>query len=155
MRIIDKRGLLHNPADRDHCIQYMTAVGLIFGRLTAADYEQEVADDVRIDALRQKMVCVEDPQYSRDYLDPDKRSIANAVQVFFSDGTKTEFSEVQYPLGHRRRRAEALPLLEKKFLENTTRRLPPQRAADILVLFRNAEKVAQMPVHELVQMFIP
>jgi len=153
LRIIDKRGPLYNPADRDHCIQYMTAVGLIFGRLTAADYENEVAVDPRIDDLRQKMVCVENPQYSRDYLDPEKRSIANAVQVFFSDGTQTEYCEVQYPLGHRRRRAEALPLLEKKFQENTSWCFPESRVAQILELFRDADKLAALPVHELVALF--
>jgi 2-methylcitrate dehydratase len=153
LRIIDKRGPLYNPADRDHCIQYMTAVGLIFGRLTAADYENEVAADPRIDDLRQKMVCVEHPQYSRDYLDPEKRSIANAVQVFFSDGTQTEYCEVQYPLGHRRRRAEALPLLEKKFQENTAWRFSDARVTQILDLFRDSERVAALPVNELLDLF--
>ena len=118
IRIIDKQGPLHNPADRDHCIQYMTTVGLIFGNLTADDYEDQRALDPRIDILREKMVCVEDPQYSRDYLDPDKRSIANAVQVFFKNGTHTDKVEVHYPIGHRRRRAEAVPLLKQKFKDN-------------------------------------
>jgi 2-methylcitrate dehydratase len=104
LRIIDKKGPLSNFADRDHCIQYMTAIGLIFGELTAEHYGDAVAADPRIDALREKMTCVEDPQYSRDYLDPEKRSIANAVQVFFRDGTQTNVAEVQYPMGHRRRR---------------------------------------------------
>ncbi len=114
VRIIDKTGPLHNPADRDHCLQYMTAIGLIFGELTAAHYEDRIAADPRIDALRAKMTVAEDPQYSRDYLDPAKRSIANAVQVFFDDGSKTEKVVVEYPVGHRRRRAEGIPLLEKK-----------------------------------------
>ena len=112
-----------------------------------------MAVDPRIDDLRQKMVCVENPQYSRDYLDAEKRSIANAVQVFFADGTQTECCEVQYPLGHRRRRVEALPLLEKKFQENTAWRFSEPRVAQILELFRDSEKVAALPVNELVDLF--
>src|SRR5438045_170703 len=104
IRIIDKTGPLYNPADRDHCLQYMTAIGLIFGTLTADHYEDAVAKNPRIDALRTKMVAREDPRYSKEYLDPDKRSIANAVQVFFNDGTATDKVEVEYPVGHRRRR---------------------------------------------------
>ena len=115
MRIIDKTGPLHNPADRDHCLQYMTAIGLLKGALTAADYESSAAADPRIDRLRDVMVVVEDKRYSIDYLDPNKRSIANAVQVFFDDGSSTEKVEVEYPLGHRRRRAEAVPMLIRKF----------------------------------------
>src|SRR5438128_8198993 len=106
IRIIDKKGPLSNPADRDHCIQYMVAVPLIHGRLTAADYEDDIAADPRIDALRAKMVCVEDHQFSKDYLDPDKRSIANAIGIEFEDGTKLEEVVVEYPIGHRRRRSE-------------------------------------------------
>ncbi|MDP6451646.1 MAG: 2-methylcitrate dehydratase, partial [Lentisphaeria bacterium] len=111
VRIIDKTGSLNNPADRDHCLQYMVAVALIRGDLTADDYEDRAAAEPRIDALRAKMTVTEDPAYTRDYLDPDKRSIANAVQVEFHDGTSTDLIEVHYPLGHRRRRDEALPLL--------------------------------------------
>ena len=154
MRIIDKKGPLFNFADRDHCIQYMTAIGLIFGDLTAEHYGDAVAADPRIDALREKMTCVEDPQYSRDYLDPEKRSIANAVQVFFKDGTKTDFVEVQYPLGHRRRRQEALPLLEEKFRENLAGHLPEKRVSAILPLFRDPERLEDMPVHEFVDLFV-
>ena len=109
IRIIDKKGPLDNPADRDHCIQYMVAVPLIHGRLTAADYEDSIARDPRIDALRDKMVCVEDKQFSKDYHDPDKRSIANAITVKFKDGTKTKEIVVEYPIGHRRRRKEGIP----------------------------------------------
>ncbi len=134
IRIIDKSGPLHNPADRDHCIQYMTAIGLIFGALTADHYEEAVAKDPRIDALRDKMVCVEDPQYTKDYLDPDKRSIANAVQVFFKDGSSTENVVVEYPIGHRRRRAEGMPLLMKKFEANLASRFAPQQCEKILRL---------------------
>src|SRR5437016_3502766 len=115
IRIIDKTGPLNNPADRDHCIQYMVAVPLIHGTLTAEHYEDDAARDPRIDALRQKMEVVELPRYSADYLDPDKRSIANAVQVFFTDGTSSPRVEVEYPIGHRRRRKDAVPLLRKKF----------------------------------------
>jgi hypothetical protein len=115
VRIIDKQGPLHNPADRDHCLQYMTAIGLVFGELTAKHYREEVASDSRIDALREKMKVIEVPAFTRDYLDPEKRSIANAVQVFFKDGTATLRVEVEYPLGHRRRRKEAEPVLLDKF----------------------------------------
>src|SRR5579859_293826 len=115
VRIIDKTGPLNNPADRDHCLQYMTAIGLIFGQLTADHYEDEIAKDPRIDALRAKMVVKEDKRYSREYLEPDKRSIANAVQVFFNGGGSTNKIEVEYPVGHRRRRAEGIPLLMQKF----------------------------------------
>ena len=111
IRIISKEGQLHNPADRDHCIQYMTAVGLLKGNLVAEDYEDDVASDPRIDLLRRKMVIEEDKRYSQEYLEADKRSIANAVQIFFEDGTSTEKIEVEYPLGHRRRREEGIPLL--------------------------------------------
>jgi 2-methylcitrate dehydratase len=131
IRIIDKQGALHNPADRDHCLQYMAAIGLIFGSLTAAHYEDGVAADPRIDALRAKMVVAEDPQYSKDYLDPDKRSIANAVQVFFKDGTSTRRVEVHYPIGHRRRRAEGIPELIKKFRGSMAVRYDAARAGAV------------------------
>ena len=118
LRIIDKSGPLTNPADRDHCLQYMVAVGLIFGDLTADHYMDAAAADPRIDALRARMVITEDPRYSRDYLDPDKRSIANALQVRFRDGSETPRVAIEYPIGHPRRRQEALPLLEEKFCRN-------------------------------------
>jgi 2-methylcitrate dehydratase len=114
IRIIDKTGPLHNPADRDHCLQYMTAIGLLFGGLNADHYEDETAKDPRVDALRSKMVVEEDPRYTREYLEPDKRSIANAVQVFFADDSATEKVEVEYPVGHRRRRAEGIPLTDEE-----------------------------------------
>ncbi|HEV8723181.1 MAG TPA: bifunctional 2-methylcitrate dehydratase/aconitate hydratase [Candidatus Binatia bacterium] len=154
LRIIDKTGPLHNPADRDHCIQYMTAVGLIFGELTADHYEDAVARDPRIDALRGKMVCLEDPQYSKDYLDPEKRSIANAVQVFFKDGSATEKVAVEYPIGHRRRRAEGMPVLIKKFAANLASRLsPPQRQA-IMAVCLDAERLRPMPVDKFIDMWV-
>ncbi|MEW6181045.1 MAG: bifunctional 2-methylcitrate dehydratase/aconitate hydratase [Chloroflexota bacterium] len=154
IRIIDKRGPLYNPADRDHCIQYMTAVGLIFGELTARHYEDEVAADPRIDTLREKMEVVENPQFSRDYLDPAKRSIANAVQVFFRDGTRTEQVVVEYPIGHRRRRAEGVPLLIEKFKTNLARRFPPKQAGQILAVCQDAERLSSMPVNEFMDLLV-
>jgi 2-methylcitrate dehydratase len=153
LRIIDKRGPLYNPADRDHCIQYMTAIGLIFGRLTAEDYENRIAADPRIDALREKMVCVEDSDYTRDYLEPSSRSIANAVQIFFKGGSQTEKVEVYYPIGHRRRRAEAVPLLFDKFEENLASRFPDRRIHRLMELFHDAERLDATPVQELVNLF--
>jgi 2-methylcitrate dehydratase len=154
LRIIDKKGPLHNPADRDHCIQYMTAVGLIKGNLVAADYEDDVARDPRIDALRAKMVCVENKQWSRDYLDPAKRSIANAVQVFFKDGSQTEMVAVEYPVGHRRRRKEGIPLLEAKFKTNLARRFAGKRREAIFTLCQDQKRLEATPVHEFVDMFV-
>jgi 2-methylcitrate dehydratase len=154
LRIIDKRGPLHNPADRDHCLQYMTAVGLIRGSLSAADYEDDVAADPRIDALREKMICVEDEQFSRDYLHPDIRSIANAVQVHFTDGTATERVDVAFPIGHRRRRSEGVPLLWKKFKTNLERRFAAKRVHTILERCDDAERLHGMPVHEFVDLLV-
>jgi Uncharacterized protein involved in propionate catabolism len=154
IRIIDKKGSLHNPADRDHCLQYMTAIGLLFGALTADHYEDAVAKDARIDALREKMTVREDPRYSREYLEPDKRSIANAVQVFFSDGSATEKVEVEYPIGHRRRRAEGIPLLVKKFKENVATRFDSGRSGRILQLFEDAKQLERMPVQEFIDHFV-
>jgi 2-methylcitrate dehydratase len=154
IRIIDKKGPLNNPADRDHCIQYMTAIGLIKGNLVAADYEDAVATDPRVDRLRSKMTCVENKQWSRDYLDPAKRSIANAVQVFFNDGSKTERIVVEYPVGHRRRRKEGIPLLEAKFRTNLARRLSPKQQQAILALCADARKLEATPVNEFVDLFV-
>jgi 2-methylcitrate dehydratase len=147
LRIIDKTGPLHNPADRDHCLQYMTAIGLLFGHLTAEHYEDKVAADPRIDALRAKMSVTEDPHYSKDYLDPGKRSIANAVQVFFQDGSKTEKVAVEYPIGHRRRRTEGLPLLRDKAGAAFARHFGTERAQDIMALFADRRQLEAMPVH--------
>jgi 2-methylcitrate dehydratase len=154
IRIIDKSGPLYNPADRDHCIQYMTAIGLIHGDLTALHYEDETAADPRLDRLRAKMVCVEDAAYSQDYLDPEKRSIANAVQVFFQDGTITPNIAVEYPIGHRRRRTEAIPLLVEKFRENLSSRFSEKQQDLIIELFQQPERLAQTTVHELVNLFV-
>ncbi|MGZ3304870.1 MAG: bifunctional 2-methylcitrate dehydratase/aconitate hydratase, partial [Asticcacaulis sp.] len=134
IRIIDKKGPLNNPADRDHCIQYMVAVPLLFGRLTAADYEDSVAKDPRIDALRDKITCVEEPQFTNDYHDPDKRSIANAMTIELNDGTKLDEIVVEYPIGHRLRRKDGIPLLEAKFRANLARRFPKKQQDAILKL---------------------
>jgi 2-methylcitrate dehydratase len=154
IRIIDKKGPLSNPADRDHCIQYMAAVGLIKGNLTAADYEDEVARDPRIDALRAKMSCIENKRYSRDYLDPKKRSIANQLQIFFKDGTATRKVAVEYPVGHRRRRSEGIPLLEAKFRTNLARRFPQDRQNAILDLCRDPSRLEAAPVDKFVDLFV-
>jgi len=154
IRIIDKKGPLHNPADRDHCIQYMTAIGLIKGNLTAADYEDAVAHDPRVDRLRARMNCVEHKPWSRDYLDPAKRSIANAVQVFFDDGSKSDKAIVEYPIGHRRRRKEGVPLLEAKFRTNLARRLAPGQQQAILDLTRSQERLEATPVNEFVDLLV-
>ena len=154
IRIIDKKGPLNNPADRDHCIQYMTAIGLIKGNLTAADYEDAVARDPRVDALRSKMFCVENKGYSRDYLDPKKRSIANQLQVFFKDGTATRKVAVEYPVGHRRRRREGIPLLEAKFRRNLDRRFPEERREAILELCRDQDRLEATRVNAFVDLFV-
>jgi 2-methylcitrate dehydratase len=154
IRIIDKKGPLYNPADRDHCIQYMVAVPLIFGRLTAADYEDAVARDPRIDALRAKMECVEDKQFSKDYLDPEKRSIANAITIEFEDGSKTREVVVEYPIGHRRRRREGVPLLIEKFKRNLARRFPATGQDAILSLCADQQTLEATPVQEFVELFV-
>ncbi|HZP89276.1 MAG TPA: bifunctional 2-methylcitrate dehydratase/aconitate hydratase [Burkholderiales bacterium] len=154
IRIIDKKGPLNNPADRDHCIQYMVAVPLIFGRLTAADYEDDVAADPRIDALREKIVCVEDPQFTKDYHDPDKRSIANALTVTLNDGTVLPKVVCEYPIGHRRRRQEGIPVLEAKFRTNLLRRFPAKQTAAILALCKDQQRLEDTPVNEFVDLFV-
>ncbi len=154
VRIIRKTGPLHNPADRDHCLQYMVAVALLFGELTAQHYEDSVASDTRIDALREKMQVVEDPQFSQDYLDPDKRAIPNAVQVFFEDGSHTEKVQIDYPLGHHRRRDEGLPLLEAKFKHNISTRLPEARATAVRSLFDDPVALDHKTVNEFMEMLV-
>ncbi len=153
VRIISKTGTLYNPADRDHCIQYMTAIGLLFGNLTAAHYENDIAADNRIDALRDKMQVVEEPRYSKEYLDADKRSIANAIQVFFNDGSSSERIEVEYPLGHRRRREESRPHLQAKFDGALQQVFDGERCAKINALFADEAQLRKMPVHELTNLF--
>lgn len=154
LRIIDKRGSLTNPADRDHCIQYAVAVALLFGRLTAADYEDSVAADPRIDALRARMQCIEDPCFSRDYLDPDRRSIANTVQIFFKDGSKTDEVTVEYPLGHPRRRAEGMPLLLEKFKRNLDRIFPEWQRQAIFEENQDPASFDAMSVQEYVDLYV-
>ncbi|MDC0626613.1 bifunctional 2-methylcitrate dehydratase/aconitate hydratase [Methylophilaceae bacterium] len=153
IRIIDKTGPLNNPADRDHCIQYMTAIGLLKGNLTAQDYEDTVANDPRVDALREKMTCVEKPEYTKDYLDPDKRSIANAVQIFYKDGSSSEQVAVEYPIGHRRRRSEGIPELIKKFKINLQREFDDTRAEKIMNLNLDIDLLQQTPVNEYVDLY--
>lgn len=152
IRIINKSGHLYNPADRDHCLQYMVAIGLLFGNLTAEYYENTFAEDPRIDFLREKMQVYEDTQFTKDYLDPQKRSIANAIQIFFKEGSPTDKIQMDYPIGHQRRREEGIPLLIKKFQENISR-LPKQRSAQLVELFLNQEKLENIPVNKLIDLF--
>lgn len=153
VRIIDKTGPLDNPADRDHCLQYMVAVGLLKGDLSADDYEDGAAADPRIDQLREKMVVVENEAFTRDYLDPAKRSIGNAVQIFFKDGEQSERVEVEYPIGHRRRRAEGIPLLREKFARNIASRLASKQCAALIDLCADQARLEATPVHEFMDLF--
>ena len=154
IRIIDKKGPLDNPADRDHCIQYMVAVPILFGRLTAGDYEDSIAKDPRIDILRDKIDCVEDKRYTLDYHDPDKRSIANALTVEFKDATKLKEIVCEYPIGHKRRRKEGMPVLVEKFRTNLARRFPARQQKLILDLCLDAKKLQNTPVNEFVDLFV-
>ena len=155
IRIISKSGPLNNPADRDHCLQYMTAVPLAFGNLVAEDYEDDFhkAHPI-IDQLREKMEVIEEPRYTREYLEADKRSIANALQIFFRDGTSTEKVEVEYPVGHRRRRAEGIPLLEEKFRSNLATRFPAARVEKIFALCKDQQALEAMPVNEFMDLLV-
>lgn len=154
IRIIDKKGPLHNPADRDHCIQYMIAVPLIFGRLTAADYEDNVAADPRIDSLRAKMETVEDPQFTLDYHDPEKRSIANGLTVTLTDGTVFDEVTVEYPIGHKRRRKEGMPVLVEKYRINLARIFSAKQQQRILDATMDIERLSAMPVNEFVDLMV-
>jgi 2-methylcitrate dehydratase len=153
LRIIDKQGPLANPADRDHCVQYMVAIPLIFGRLTASDYEDAIASDARIDVLRAKIECVEEPRFTTDYHDPEKRSIANSLRAEIADGTIIE-ETVEFPIGHRRRREEGLPLLIEKFRTNLRRRFDSARQQKILDASLDSARLAAMPVHEYVDLYV-
>ena len=153
LRIIDKQGPLSNPADRDHCIQYMVAVPLLFGRLTSTDYEDHIAADQRIDVLRAKVECVEEPVFTADYLNPEKRSIANSVRVECADGEVFE-NAVEYPIGHRFRRADGIPLLEVKFRKNLARRFDRAQQSAILTACEE-QRLPQMAVSEFVDLFLP
>ena len=154
IRIISKEGKLNNPADRDHCLQYMTAIGLIKGDLVAEDYEDSVAKDPLVDNLREKMEIEEDLSFSKDYLDPSKRSIANSLQIFFKDGTCTDIEEVHYPIGHKNRRAEGIPILIKKFEKNLMTQFSEDRVKGIMSLFEDNEKLFNLPVREFVDLFV-
>ena len=154
VRIIDKQGPLNNYADRDHCLQYMVAIGLIFGDLTADHYSDETAADPRIDALREKMVVSENESFTSDYYDLEKRAIGNAIKVFFNDGSCSERVEVQYPVGHRVRRAEGLPIMVEKF-NNATRELYDVEAAQrVIELFSQGAVLDEMPVADFMQALV-
>ena len=154
IRIIDKQGPLNNPADRDHCVQYMVAIPLIFGRLTAKDYEDEVASDPRIDELRSKINCLEDSQFTHDYHDPDKRSIANALTIEFNDGSKSPEIVVEYPVGHRRRREEGLPLLIAKYKRNLTRIFDKDECQKIEAVTLNFDMLLTVNAEDFVSLFV-
>ncbi len=153
LRIIDKKGPLNNPADRDHCIQYMIAVPLLFGRLTASDYEDRIASDPRIDELRAKVEIMEAPEFTRDYHDPEKRSIANSLRIDLADGTAME-ETVEYPIGHRLRREEGIPLLEAKFRTNLNRRFPQEQQASILDVSLDQSRLEETAVHDYVDLYV-
>lgn len=154
IRIISKTGPLHNPADRDHCLQYMVAIPLIHGSLVAEHYEDDVAADPRIQALRDKMVVQEDKQFSIDYHDPEKRSIANAMQIFFKDGSKTERVEIHYPVGHKRRREEGIPLLQAKFENNIRGHFPAAQAQHIIDLCADQKALEEMKVTDFMKAWV-
>lgn len=148
IRIISKTGPLYNYADRDHCLQYMAAVALLFGNLKAEYYGDTIANDSRIDALRDKMQVIEDPQFTKDYFDENKRSIANAIQIQFKDGSLSDKIQIEYPLGHKRRRDEGIPLLLKKFETNVATRFTPAETEKLTALFHDQKKLENMPVNE-------
>ena len=155
IRIISKSGPLNNPADRDHCLQYMTAVPLAFGNLVAEHYEDGFhAANPIIDELREKMEIHENPTYTKEYLEPEKRSIANALQIYFKDGNSTKQVEINYPVGHRRRRKEGIPLLEDKFKSNLATRFPAKRCAEIFALCKDQKKLEQTPVNDFMDLFV-
>ena len=154
IRIISKEGVLDNPADRDHCIQYMVAIGLLKGDLVAEDYEDDVASDSRIDSLREKMLIEEDERYSNEYLESDKRSIANAIQVYFKDGTSTDKIEVEYPIGHKRRREQGIPLLVKKFERNLKTQFSDKRTESILNLCLDQKELESTNVTDFMDLMV-
>jgi 2-methylcitrate dehydratase len=154
VRIISKEGPLYNYADRDHCLQYMAAAGLLFGDLKAEYYDDVFAHDPRIDMLRNKMQVIEEPQFSKDYLDPEKRSIANSMQVYFNDGTHTDKIQIEYPIGHKRRREEGIPLLIKKFENSFVAHFPRENMTEMLALFLNQKKLENMPVNEFMELWV-
>ncbi len=153
IRIIDKKGTLNNPADRDHCIQYMVTIGLIFGRLVATDYEDNIASDPRVDKLRKKIFCIEDKSFTLDYLDPNKRSIANGITIEFHQGKNLEEVVVEYPIGHKRRREEGIPLLIEKFNRNLNRCYNNKEVNKIMDVSLDLEKLIDMPVHDYLSLY--
>jgi 2-methylcitrate dehydratase len=153
IRIISKVGELNNPADRDHCLQYMVAIGLLKGNLVAEDYEDEVAKDPKIDELREKMIINEDKRYSKEYLEADKRSIANRIQIHFNDGTSTDEIEVEYPIGHKRRREEGIPVLEKKFKDNLAITYDEEVSNKIFNLCMNQKELEETSVIDFQSLF--
>ncbi len=153
MRIIDKKGTLNNPADRDHCIQYMVAIGLIFGRLVASDYEDDIASDPRVDKLRKKIFCIEDKSFTLDYLNPNKRSIANGITVEFYQGKKLKEIVIEYPIGHKRRRKEGIPLLIEKFNKNLGRCYNNRQVNKIMDVSLDLKKLVDMPVHDYLSLY--
>jgi len=154
VRIIDKTGPLDNPADRDHCIQYMVAIPMIFGRLTAADYEDDVASDPRVDALRNKMEVTENEQFTKDYFDPGKRYIGNAAQVFFKDGSSTDRVEVNFPIGHRERREEGIPVLKQKFIDSVSPKLADGQWAALNTICADRDKLAGTAVDDFMALLV-
>jgi 2-methylcitrate dehydratase len=154
VRIIDKTGPLDNPADRDHCIQYMVAVPLIFGRLTAADYEDNVAADPRIDSLRKKMIVSENERFTKDYFDPEKRYIGNAVQVYFKDGSSTDRISIDFPIGHRERREEGIPVLKQKFVDSVSPKLAASQWQALQELCADREKLAATAVDDFMALLV-
>ncbi len=154
VRIIDKTGPLANPADRDHCIQYMVAIPLLSGRLTAADYEDQIAHDPRVDALRAKMQVQENAVFTREYYAPDKRYIGNAVQVFFKDGTASPRVQVDYPIGHRKRRIEGMPVLQRKFEASVAAHFGPKQTEAVKRMFADRFALAAMPVSDFVAQLV-
>lgn len=155
MRIMHKTGPLQNPSDRDHCAEYVVAVALIHGKIEPKDFEDDFAADPRIDRLRAKMTMKEDPSHTRDFDDPGKRASPNAVQVWFKDGASTPKVKVDYPLGHKRRRADAVPALRAKFAASLKRRFPREQQQELLDLYDDGKRLDRMPVHEFVDMFVP
>lgn len=154
IRIISKQGALHNPADRDHCLQYMVAIGLLHGDLKAEHYENDVASDPRIDTLREKMHVSENEQFSRDYLDPEKRSIANSIEVIFNDGSKTDLLTVEYPIGHKRRREEGIPVLLEKFRSNLSTRFSSEQVEKIIQAMSDTNSLVSMSVHQFMDLWV-
>lgn len=154
IRIISKQGLLHNPADRDHCLQYMVAIGLLFGDLKAEHYEDKTASDPRIDSLRAKMQVQENPAWSRDYHDPEKRSIANSIKIIFKDGSETPCIAVEYPIGHKRRREEGIPVLMQKFINNVNTRFSPEKTKTLLSVLSDTNALGRMAVPEFMAMWV-